>query len=195
MRILIIGAGGQIARFAIQELLSRTDAHLTLFLRNPASLPSLPDDRVTVVRGDALSEADIASVLPGHDLVFANLSGSLDQAAQVIVDAMEASDVSRLIFVSSMGIYDEVPGERHGAVLNPYRRAAAIVEASNLDYTVIRPAWLNNSDEIAYGLTRRDEPFQNAGATVSRRSVADVIVRITEDPTFASHDSLGIHHS
>ena len=39
-----------------------------------------------------------------------------------------------------MGIYDEVPGETYGAVLNPYRESVKVIEASDLDYTVIRPA-------------------------------------------------------
>lgn len=37
--------------------------------------------------------------------------------------------VRRLIFISSMGIYDEVPGERHGSILDPYRKADAVIEA------------------------------------------------------------------
>ena len=40
-----------------------------------------------------------------------------------------------------MGIYDEIPGERHGSILDHYRNAASIIEASGLDYTILRPAW------------------------------------------------------
>lgn len=66
---------------------------------------------------------------------------------------MLQTQVRRLIFISSMGIYDEVPGEWSGGILEPYRKAAAVIEGSTLDYTIIRPAWLNNRDEIAYGTT------------------------------------------
>ncbi|HUI71046.1 MAG TPA: hypothetical protein VL354_11045 [Spirochaetia bacterium] len=33
--------------------------------------------------------------------------------------------IRRLIFISSMGIYGDVPGERYSSVLDPYRDSAA----------------------------------------------------------------------
>jgi hypothetical protein len=47
-----------------------------------------------------------------------------------------------------MGINDEVPGQRHRSVLDPYRDSAEIIEASDLDYTILRPAWFTDADEI-----------------------------------------------
>lgn len=61
----------------------------------------------------------------GQDVVYSNLAGNLEQMAKTIVDAMHATGLKRLIWISSMGIYDEVPGERHGSILNPYRKSAA----------------------------------------------------------------------
>ena len=52
--------------------------------------------------------------MPGHDAVYANLSGSMGKQARAIVNAMQACNLSRLVFISSMGIYDEVPGEKAG---------------------------------------------------------------------------------
>jgi hypothetical protein len=106
---------------------------------------------------------------------------------------MKKTGVRRLIFISSMGIYGEVPGERYRSVLDPYRDSAAIVEGSGLDFTVIRPAWLNDDDEITYGTTRKGEPFANPKATVSRKSVSDLIVRLIEEPAFGVGESLGVH--
>lgn len=39
------------------------------------------------------------------------------------------------------------------ASLPPFRRAADAIEASGLDYTVLRPAWLTDEDEVG-------EPFK-----------------------------------
>ena len=47
-KVLILGAAGQIARFAIPLFLERTDFQLTLFLRNAKRLKSLQSDRVKV---------------------------------------------------------------------------------------------------------------------------------------------------
>jgi len=75
----------------------------------------------------------------GQDVVYANLAGPLEQMARSIVQAMNATGLRRLIFISSMGIYNEVPGQKYKSVLDPYRDSAAVVEASELDYTIIRP--------------------------------------------------------
>jgi hypothetical protein len=57
-------------------------------------------------------------------------------------------------------VYNEIPGELHGSILDPYRKAASIIE--ELDYTLIRPAWLNNRNEIDYTTTHKGEAFKNA---------------------------------
>jgi uncharacterized protein YbjT (DUF2867 family) len=119
----------------------------------------------------------------GQDIVYANLTGGeLDRQAKAIVEGMSVAGVKRLIFVASLGIYDEVPGtfgewnrREIGAYLPPFRRAADAIEASGLDYTILRPAWLTDEDEVDYETTERNEPFK--GTEVSRKSVADLIVK------------------
>ena len=143
-KVLILGANGEIARVATALFLEHPNVHLTLFLRRARRLQGLPADRVDVVEGDVLDSKALEAVMVGQDVVYANLAGPLEQMARNIVEAMNTTGLRRLIFISSMGIYDEVPGERHGSILDPYRKSAAVVEASDLDYTIIRPAWLNN---------------------------------------------------
>jgi hypothetical protein len=46
-----------------------------------------------------------------------------------------------------MGIYGEVPGETYRGVLDPYRDSAALIEQSDLDYTVLRPAWFTREPQ------------------------------------------------
>ncbi|WP_126424313.1 NAD(P)H-binding protein [Asticcacaulis excentricus] len=192
--ILIIGAHGQIARVATRLLLERTDAMLTLYLRRANRLETLaPHPRIRLVEGDATDAASLRAALKDQDIVYANLSGDMARQARTIVSEMTAAGVKRLIFISSMGIYGEVPGERYRSILDPYRDSAAIVEESTLDFTVIRPAWLNDNDEIAYGLTRKGEPFANPSKTVSRKSISDLIVRLVTEPGYGVGESLGVH--
>ncbi len=192
--IVVLGAHGQIARIATRQLLERTDATLTLYLRRARRLDALvPNPRIQLVEGDATDAATLDRAMAGQDIVYANLSGDMKRQAQTIVASMTRAGVRRLIFVSSMGIYDEVPGERYRSILDPYRDSATIVEGSGLDFTVLRPAWLDDEDEIAYGVTRKGEPFVNAMATVSRASVADLIVRLVNEPSFGVGESFGVH--
>lgn len=194
-KVLIIGAHGEIARVATRLFLDTSDVELTLFLRNAKRLRALESPRVRIVEGDALDAQALQTAMVGQDVVYANLAGSMEAAARNIVQAMKATGVRRLIFISSMGIYGEVPGEGHGAVLDPYRKSAAVVEGSGLDYTIIRPAWLNNRDEIAYGTTRKGEMFKAAGEVVSRKSVADLVVRLATTPGLEVGQSLGVHYA
>jgi uncharacterized protein YbjT (DUF2867 family) len=194
--ILILGAHGQIARVATDLFLQRTDAWLTLYLRDARRLKLAGHaDRVRVVEGDVTDTKTLEKAMAGQDVVYANLAGSLEQQARCIVQAMEKTGLKRLIFVSSMGIYDEIPGERHGSILDPYRESARIIEASGLDYTILRPAWLNNRDEIAYATTQKGEPFRNASAQVSRKSVAYLVVKLAITPGVEIRRSLGVHNA
>jgi uncharacterized protein YbjT (DUF2867 family) len=193
MRVLILGAGGQIARYAIDLLLERTTAELTLYLRHPERLKAIEGKRVRLFKGDVLDLSALESVMPGHDAVYANLDGELERQAKNVIAAMKRAQLRRLIWVSSMGIYDEVPGQHAGSVLDPYRKSAAIIEASDLDYTIIRPEWLSDEDEIDYETTQKGEPFLNASAYVSRKSIADLIVKLIEDPKREIRRSLGVN--
>jgi uncharacterized protein YbjT (DUF2867 family) len=193
-KVLILGAYGQIARLATRLFLENTTAQLTLYLRNAKRLKNIGHkDRVSVVDADVLDLPALEAAMAGQDIVYANLSGRLKEQARAIVQTMQKTGVKRLIFVSSMGIYGEVPGERYRSILDPYRDAAHVIEASNLDYTILRPEWLSNDDEIDYGTTQKGEAFQNPSVTVSRKSVADLIVKLAMSPEREIRKSLGVH--
>lgn len=189
--VLILGANGQIARYAIDLFLNETDAQLTLYLRNSHRLRNIDPNRVRVIEGDVLDIEKSKEAMIGQDVVYANLAGDLEQMAKNIVEAMDATGVKRLIFISSMGIYDKVPGEKYGSILDPYRRSAEIIEASDLDYTILRPAWLTDQDEIDYETTQKGEPFK--GRVVSRKSVADLVVKLALSPELEVRRSLEVN--
>lgn len=196
--VLILGASGQIARYAIDLFLSETDTQLTLYLRNSNRLRKYESDRVRIIEGDVLNIATLKKAMAGQDVVYANLAGDLEEQAKTIVEGMDRTGVKRLIFISSLGIYDEVPGEfgkwnnqTIGQYLGPYRKSVDIIEASDLDYTVLRPAWLTDHDEIDYEITQKGEPFK--GTEVSRKSVASLVVKLVESPDFQVRQNLGVN--
>ena len=89
-----------------------------------------------------------------------------------------------------MGIYGEVPGERHGRVLDPYCDSAAVIEASDLAYTILRPGWFTSDAAISYRITQKGEPFR--GHDVSLNSVSDLIVKLALDPSMEVRRSVGV---
>ncbi len=188
-KIAILGAAGQIAQLVEPMLLKKDDIDMILYLRHPNKLNQVNEAREKVIKGDASNFEELKAALAGVDLVYANLAGSnIEDQAKTVVKAMDANNIKRLIWVSSLGIYDEVPGKFGewnknilGSYLTTYRAAADQITASDLDYTIIRPAWLTNKDEVSYEKTVGAEtPFK--GTEVSRLSVADYIANLIENP-------------
>jgi uncharacterized protein YbjT (DUF2867 family) len=188
--VLILGASGSIARVATDLFLAETDARLTLYLRSARRVKQHDASRIRVVEADVLDAAKLKDATAGQDVVYANLAGDLEPMARSVVEAMRETGVRRLIWISSMGIYDEVPGQRYRSVLDPYRDSARVIEASDLDYTILRPAWFTDADEIDYETTQKGEPFK--GGTVSRKSVAALVVKLATPPGLEVRRSLGV---
>ncbi len=196
--ILILGASGQIAQWVIRSLATETQVRQTLLLRDPKKLTGKEPANAKVVIGDVLDKKVLKDAIAGQDIVYANLTGEdLDKQAQAVIAAMKATGVKRLIFVLSLGIYDEVPGkfgEWNNAIigedLKPFRRAADAIEASGLDYTILRPAWLTDEDEVDYETTEKGQPFK--GTVVSRRSVGDLISQVIVNPARHIGANLGV---
>lgn len=159
-KIIILGANGQLARNTIPVLLRHPNVTLTLYLRRANRLKNPDTNRVSIVEGDVLDQDALRAAVAGHDVVYANLAGDMAQQARTIIAAMHATGVKRLIFISSMGIYSEVPGECYRSILDPYRDSAALVEQSALDYTILRPGWFTRDQEVSYQLTQKGEAFK-----------------------------------
>jgi uncharacterized protein YbjT (DUF2867 family) len=190
VKILIPGANGQLARNTTRVLVRDTDAELTLYLRRASRLNNPDPARAKVVEGDVLDAKALKRAMAGHDVVYANLAGDMKRQTEHIVDVMHATAMKRLIFISSMGIYGEVPGEPYRSVLDPYRDSAAVIEASDLEYTILRPGWFTQDDEVAYQVTQKGDPFQ--GHDVSLNSLSALIVKLALNPAMAVRRSLGV---
>ena len=88
---------------------------------------------------------------------------------------MDRDGIKRLIWISSLGVYDEVPGKFGewnknilGSYLTTYRAAADVITASDLDYTIIR-------------------------TEVSRKSVASYINDLVKDPSKDVRGNVGLN--
>ena len=198
-KILVLGAGGQIAHWVIEMLAGSKDIHLTLYLRHARKLKEKTPPNATVVEGDVLDRKTLDPAVAGQDVVYANLTGDdLEKQAKSIIGSMNDAGIKRLIFIASLGIYDELPGKfgdwnrrQIGSYLPPFRKAADLIEASALDYTILRPAWLTDTDEVAYETTGRHDRFK--GTEVSRKSVAALVVECIRNPKNFSHKNLGVN--
>ncbi len=189
-RILVIGANGQLARNTTPFLLGYPDVELTLYLRRASRLENPDPARVQIIDGDATNVPALTTAMAGVDVVYANLAGDMKRQAKCIVQAMKASGVRRLIFISSMGIYDEVPGQRYDRILDPYRDSARVVEESDLDYTVVRPGWFRRGRSVPIALTHKGEPF--VGHDVTLDGLSELLAQIATTPGLHVRQSIGV---
>jgi uncharacterized protein YbjT (DUF2867 family) len=189
-RVLILGANGQLARNTTRVFLEKTDVTLTLYLRRASRLRNPDPGRVKIVEGDVLDSGPLRAAMQGQDVVYANLAGDMARQARAITDAMHAVGLKRLIFVSSMGIYGEVPGETYRSALDPYRDSAAEIEKSDLAYTILRPGWFTRDKTVSYRITQKGEPFR--GHDVSLDSLSDLITKLATDPGLYLRCSIGV---
>lgn len=186
-KVIILGASGSLAKEVIEKLKTEEDIQLTLFLRNKNRLRNNDVSGYTVIEGNVLDFTSLRDAVQGQDIVYANLAGDLGKMAENIVKAMNETGVKKLIFISSIEIYNEPVR----TALKPYRAAADVIEASDLDYTILRPTWFTNSDEVDYEITHKGEPEK--GSVISRKSIAAFVSEIINNPDKYKRQNLGIN--
>ncbi|AKP67929.1 SDR family oxidoreductase [Companilactobacillus ginsenosidimutans] len=200
--ILILGANGQIAQLSENIFLDSTGDNMKLYLRRADRLRDKAaqyEDRIELIDGDTTDVDKLVDSMKDVDMVYANLAGgNIKDQAESVVEAMHKAGKTRLVWISTLGIYDEVPGKfgqwnnsTLGSYITNYAAAAKVLEDSDLDYTIIRPAWLTNKDEVDYEVTQKGEAFK--GTEVSRKSIAQVVVDIAQDPSQFSKASIGVN--
>lgn len=191
--VLIIGATGSLGQALREELAGDDSYTVRLFSRSADRLALAANEKA--VSGSVYDAATLRSAMDRQDIVFVAFSGDLPTMAEnIIIEAMQDTGVSRVVFTSSMGIYGEVVGEPRGvvpAILRPYRHAADVIENSGLDYTVLRPGWFDNGSDSTCRITRKGEAFE--GHDVSRKAIVTVVKSIIDDPRRYIGESLGLY--
>lgn len=202
MRLLVLGASGQVGRQVIAQAAARGHA-VTAFVR-----PGTPFDApVAVVRDEVLREGAIAASLPGHDAVISCIGQKrrslnpwsalasppdlCERSAERIVDAMRAAGVTKLVAVSAAGVGDSAP--RMNAVMRllvasstigvSYRdlaRMEDVFERSELDWCCVRPVTLTDGPHT--GRVREVDAF-GLTAAISRADVAHDLLDRVSRPT------------
>jgi uncharacterized protein YbjT (DUF2867 family) len=160
MKLVVFGATGGTGRELVKQALGHGH-EVRAFARDPDRVKTV-HPRLEVVRGDVLEPETITPVLAGMDGVLCALGTSprkpgttLSDGVRNLVAAMEQQGVSRLVFVSSLGV-----GSSKGHFGLVYERifipllmkelfadketAEQVIQGSSLEWTIVRPAMLRN---------------------------------------------------
>lgn len=187
MKLLILGAAGRVAKILTNYLLEQTDFDLVLYARDANKRIKNNSPRVNLIDGDFTDKNSLKFALKDVDTVYLNHMADEKEVSQIL-DVIKTSKVKKIIVASILGIYDEVAGEfgewnkKMVGInrINSQKNCAKLVEDLGIDYTILRLTWLyNDSNNKAYTLTQRDEPFY--GAQVTREAVSQLIVDILKD--------------
>jgi uncharacterized protein YbjT (DUF2867 family) len=175
-RLLIVGATGGTGRELVAQALERGH-EVTAFVRDPARLHT-DHPRLRVVQGDVVDAAAVDRAMRGQDAVLSALGHNkffyptriLSEGARNIVRAMESHGVRRFICETSLGIGDSAG--RMGLyytlfvipVILPFyfwdkTRQERIIEASTVDWVIVRPGALTN--QPAQGAVRHGRSVGN----------------------------------
>lgn len=198
--VLIIGASSGIGLEAVKAALA-AGHDVRAFARSAANIP-ITDARLTKVAGDALSRSDVEAALKGCDVVIQSLGVKtakelifgttlFSASTRVLVDAMKAQGVGRLIAVTGAGagnsrgrinfIYDNVLFPLMlQRVYSDKDIAEDAIAASGLEWTIARPGGLTNGAATGRYKVLPEMKDWRAGF-ISRADVADFLVKQVSD--------------
>jgi len=195
MKVLVVGASRGTGAELADELAHRGHV-VTAFSRRARG----DDQRITYHRGDVLDAATVTKAVAGQDAVVVTLgipdnpfrvrltrraSSRLDvrsAGTATVVRAMAETGIRRLVVQSTYGVgetYRELPLALKAfftLAIRPqvtdHERQEAMVRASDLDWTIVRPVVLH--DEVRPGPAAVTLDDTVAAMRVSRRQVARV---------------------
>src|SRR6266498_5480052 len=188
MKLFVIGATGRTGREVIQQALARGH-HVTAFVRSPESIP-LRNERLTVLKGNAIDEDQLSDAMQDHDAVLSTLgprkvfkpSSLLHDSALATTRAMRRSGVRRLVVLSAAAHFPGIPNRIVSFILRNHMRDSLamekVVQDSGLDWTIARPPRLTQEQYATY--RSREGAAPTGGFSLSRKAMAAFILDATE---------------
>jgi putative NADH-flavin reductase len=199
MRLIVLGASGGTGMEIVSQAVQRGHS-VTAFVRSPERLKKF-GDRITVIRGELLSDDEMARAIQGHDAILSgfgprypvskNEHDLLERFATTLTGAMRNVGVQRVVVESTAFLFkDSVmpPTNLVGRLffsgtVTDATAMEQIFAASKLDWTLVRPPRL--TDKAHTGNYRVQEGhLPRFGFTISRADVADFMIGSAEKGTF-----------
>ena len=185
MRVLVLGATGGTGRAIVEGCLA-AGHDVRALVRRPEAL-EITNDKLDVVRGDALDTIAVSEVVRAMDVVISSLGSRpwrsddvCSKGTAVLLGAMRTQHVSRLIAISSFGVTATLPYADFmtrmarstvlSRVLSDKDRMEALILGSTIEHVIVRPVGLTNGP--ATGNARVADDGSIHGGFVSRADVA-----------------------
>ncbi|MCO8274305.1 SDR family oxidoreductase [Actinoplanes sp. TRM 88003] len=201
MKLTIFGATGGTGEQVVRQ--ACTGGHdVTAVVRDPTRL-AFEAPSLQVLAADVMDPDAIAPALEGRDAVISAI-GSREarspttvctDSARSIIEAMRQNSVRRLVVVSNSGMHiDSQDGAFVRAVIKPVlgrvlrhayadmRHMEELVQATDLDWTIVRPPRLINAPATGNYRTAINQNVPRA-SVITRADLAAHILHTLTDPT------------
>ena len=163
MKLLVIGAAGKTGTAIVEQALAR--GHQVSALVHDRDKYDAPAG-VEVFAGDAQNPSKVEQAVEGQDAVLDALGGHFPwmnssvetNGAKAVVEAMRRTGVRRILIVSTIGEGDSAANVHgwyghlfmstvlRGIVKDKAGMEAVVSHAADLDWTIVRPAGLHDTD-------------------------------------------------
>jgi putative NADH-flavin reductase len=205
MKLTVFGATGSTGTLFTGQALA-AGHEITAVVRDPARLSVAGQPRLRVVTADVMEPASIVPAVDGAEAVV-NMVGPrgtgpttvMRDSVQAIIAAMRTSGARRLFHVSGSVVADEgeSPYLRYLAkplvratflrhVCADMRAAEALIQASDLDWTIVRPPALSAKPARGRYRTATDRNLPH-GFSITRADLAAYLVTVLGDPATERH--------
>lgn len=197
MNVIVFGSTGGIGIEAVRQALDAGHT-VTAVARRPEAI-TIQHPHLTVVKGDAMQPDTLIAPMQGQDAVISALGIAKEAPTTLYSDgvrnilaAMDAAGVRRILCISASGIDPGPWWQKIIAKLLLWRffhhmysdlvRMEAVVQASDADWTVVRPPRLTDKPRTGTYQVAVNEHLKS-GFTLSRADTADYMVRNLADRT------------
>ena len=192
INVLIFG-GTRETGLEVARLLCQRGDTVTGLVRAASDATDLEAAGASIVRGDALNrdEVDAAFASGKYDAVVNSLGGSPGQTPRPdldgtinVVDAAVAANTRRQLMITAIGAGDSRSAvapkvlEVLGPVLELKTRAEDYLQASGLDYTILRPGGMTSDPASGTGILTDDH---NRMGVINRADLAALVLDCIDD--------------
>lgn len=197
MRVLIVGATGNVGRITIDKALE-AGHHVTAFARSAEKI-ALNDERLQKFQGDVMNAASVETAMAEQEAVITVFGAPVNWSTLInvpnlctvgtknIIKAMSNYGIKRLVCMTGIGAGDSRGHGRSifsnfiypvllGRIYEDKNRQEKEVMASNLDWIIVRPTeFTNDSSSGDYRIITKLDGKR--AETISRADVADFLVK------------------
>ena len=180
MKLFVIGATGRTGREVVEQALARGH-QVAAFVRSPEGI-KLKNERLTVIKGNAMDEDQLANAMQNHDAVVSTLgprevfkpTSMLYDSAFAITGAMQRAGIKRLVVLSAAAHFPGIPNRIASLIMRNHMRDSLameeVVQGNGLDWTIARPPRLTQENYLTY--RSREGAAPRMGFSLARKALA-----------------------